>query len=387
MTRRVQLRWLMAAIAGVLLALFIGFFLLPTAIPVPATNDVVVMDDLRSSNVVEYRPRAAPIAAAQPVPEEPVALPGGKPENWERVHDRADWVGGAVVTCDLSSFEGRFQNAFINFDEGLKNAGAVDIISRAYTPVIENRITFTVTEETGEARIALNPAWEDPDEDIDGASPQPRPGFSEFNGVPARITWSGAVPGSTVGCTSAVRTESARITILLVDDHGQRTGLPMAQGGGTESLLTIRGCGMHFPMESSILELQVEAGRCGLQVERRNATVPLIVSRSPVHLVNLQPGEERTIELPMPDSPPLYQPPDMLEVSTAADIAAFFGADVAADLLEEALLKLANGEWNAETLEELGRELDKSRADKDDDQRDEAMEDLIEDLDSPDSRP
>lgn len=375
MTRRVQIRWLIGAVLGILVAICAGFVLIPTTLPQPDFDDVVVMDDPNAGEVIQYRPSAPAQAEAQPVPalED---VPADLQSHWEQTSDRADWIGGATVVCDLGELAGESRNAFMDMDRGLEQSGGVDVLSRMYTPVVDGMITFAVREPSGEARVLLNTVDEaqfdgnEGDGTVDDAVEVEPP---RLDLAPIRIAWAGATEGKTVGCHAVYASEPATLEIYVEDSEGNPfSGITEAAGSMPDAVV-VRGCGFMLPQMYSPIVLDVEAGRCAIQAERRNSGFPLIVARGKTYVLNLQPGETRELHLIAPDEPPLYQPPDLVEISTAADIAAYFGADAAADALESLVDQLANGEWDADTVQEIIQELQNSRG--------EDMEIEVEDLD------
>jgi len=272
MTGKSRLRWVLFAVAGVVLALLLGFVALPLSIPRPQPVRAVVMDDYAATDVQTFRPTAAPAPVAQPLPERQ-ELPAGHDEFWDRAHDRADWIGGATVTCDVSALMpdrparvfGNVASAFLDMDQGVHLDAAIDVVSRFNTPVSDGRITFTVQEPSGTARILLpvEPVGEDGE-----------PELSNMQGTWGKVRWSGAETGTTVACDGVWEEPEGRLQVSLLDERGGP--LPPRSADGPRVLAVLRGCGFMVPMlePSQPAGIDVPAGRCGLQIERRSSTFP-----------------------------------------------------------------------------------------------------------------
>lgn len=337
MTRQVQLRWLLGAVLGIAVAVCVGFLALPGLAPAPPELPVVVMDDYTPEDVRRFDRHAPPPAIAQPVPAPAELTPEPGP-NWERAHDRADWIGGATVTCDIGHLVADARTAFLDMDQGVHLEGAVDVSSRFYSPVQDGRLTFTVRAMAGTTRV-LVPDFE---RDMDPEDPH-------LHTRALRIRWSGAEVGSTVGCDGAWEERTGRLQVTL-------DGYPSDQEQESQARMVppvLRGCGVMLPMPAETVSLSLATGRCVLQVERRHASLPFIVNRGERVAVDILPDRVTRVTLRVPDEPPLYQSPDLTELETAADLAAYFGSDAAADALETVVEKVASGEWNGESLAEL----------------------------------
>ncbi len=358
MDRRSRLRWVLFAVVGAVLAILLGFVALPMALPAPVPVRAVVMDDYSATDVHTFNPDRPeiPAPAVQPVPTRE-DLPVEYGEHWDRAHDRADWIDGAVVTCDIGALmsprepdpapgDPDFddfvmpQMAFLDMDEGVHLEGSVDVVSRFYTPVVDGRITFTVRETSGSSRVLAPDMATSPSGSLEGDWLQ--------------VRWSGAEPGTTVGCDGVWKRDTGTLTLTVLDERGQEFSPPDSEDGTQPPLIVVRGCGLMSPAAHEA-ELPVPAGRCALQVERRNSTFPLIANRGEAVIIDVPAGGNVDVTLRAPPEPPLYQPPDLIELSTAADVAAYFGSDAMADAFEELLQSILNGDWDPAMFEELAK--------------------------------
>lgn len=368
MTRESRLRWLIAALVGVFVAVCLGFIALPRLVPAPDPVPVITMQDFDPTEVTRFQPSPPPAPVAQPVPERADLDPNAL-ERLDAAQDRADWIDGATVTCDLAGLlppppgddaDFDWRSVFIDMDEGVHLDAAVDITSRFYTPIHDERISFTVTEQEGTARVIV-PLFESSAED------------RHMNAAPLRVRWSGAAPGTTVSCDGVWEEQKGRVELeitgippeLMTEEGNWNTGQGMVPP-------VIRGCGIMLPMPLITGSMDLAAQRCVLQIERRSMTFPLIANKGEAVAIEIEPGQTTRVQLRLPDEPPLYQPPDLTELQTAADIAAYYGSDVVADALDELVEKLASGEWDAATMEELMREF---RGEPIEEAIDEAVED------------
>lgn len=346
MTRRKVWRWFAASIVGIMLAVCAGLWFLPGTGPRGSVL-AVEMAPIRTESGEVWRPAPAPAIVTQEVPEFE-DLPEDYGEHWDRTHDRADWVGGATVTCELGDLADNAVTAHLDMDKGIRLEGTVDVMSRMYTPIEDGRVTFAVKEPEGEARLMLGIV---DDETLDIDELDGPPDFEAFGSRPLRVRWHGADEGTTVGCDGVWAVETGSLAIRIVDTSGADVE------PGPASMAIVRGCGVMVPLAMNPVEFEVEAGTCALQLERRAANFPLVVSRSQPESVQIAPGEVREITLTLPDPPPLYQPPDLLELATAADVAAFFGADVAADAIEAVIERVLAGDWDEDLMARIAERM------------------------------
>jgi hypothetical protein len=245
------------------------------------------------------------------------------------VHDRADWVGGATVTCDLGALAGTANRALLGPESGLRPTGAVDVVSRFGTSVQDGRITFAVTEPEGTTRALLARKRQRDGQRVDADT------------TPVAISWSGAVEGSTVGCTGVTALPETRLSVSVVDASGER--VPPTQGMYPDSFPVITGCGVMVPVWQNPMVLDVIAEDCVLRIESRNPEFGLIVNRGASMPVAAAAGGELEVSIEAPPIPTLYQLPELGEVATAADVAAWAGKQRAADGLESAVQMLVDG--------------------------------------------
>lgn len=349
-------RWTLGAGLGVLVAACAGLLTLPSFTSSTTTGEVVAMDGYDAGQIQRFRQAAEPgadVVRPQPVPD----LPGDSEEErnaWETVQDRADWADAGVVTCDLGALGQDAAVAHLDMDGGVALEGSIDLLSRLFTPVQDGRITFVALEPEGEARVRLSrpPGM---DEDTDPAGPA-SPAFANRA---LRVRWTGAEPGRTVGCTAAWEPPAGRIAVTF--DYPESWPPPTSPDiQSMNAFAVVRGCGVYLPEFAGPIEFAAEAGTCILQVESRGA-MPISRARGTPITVQVRPGETTRVTLEVPPPPPVWQPPDLLELNAMADLAAYAGADAAADALEELIERVASGEWDAEALEDLARQLSSRR--------------------------
>lgn len=259
---------------------------------------------------------------------------------------RADWVGGAVVSCDLG--EDAIGHDQVLFDAGapFSAEGPVDGVSRLATRIHDGRISFVVTEPAGETRATL----------IDTVR---RDGVRTMapDTVAVRIWWTGAEPGAEVGCTATAAERTVPVTIEVVDAPGRLAGTTDGEWGHA-SYPVIQGCGLVFPLTTNPVEVSLPEGACTLRVDNRNGTFGAIVNRGTEIPVTLGNGDNR-VTLTLPDAPPLWQPPDLLELEAASGAAAWLATEVGDAKIEEALNAMSRGDL--EPAEELWAKVQKER--------------------------
>lgn len=323
--------WLITAVVGVLIALLLALTL-PRWSRSTSPDAVVFMEPQRPSGAVAWSPPPPPPPPPEPPP--PTPLPEGDHRFSTFAHtavDRADWVGGAVVTCDVSAFELGDATA-VDLDRMLEPDHPVDVLSRVGVPQ-DGVIHLVVTEPEGEATVHAA-----------GTPGAPHRVF--------KLRWTGAEPGARVGCTSFDEVEAATLTVTVVDRRGVEV-----QAERDVRIVMIRGCGLAMPTLGPSTPLAIEPGACALRAEVRNPRFPLIVLRGEPVAVRLFPGEHLDVTLVAPDPPPVWQPPDLLEVQQIADLAAWGGSAAIADALDELADRIARGEWSDELFAELMKEV------------------------------
>lgn len=325
--------WWIAAAVGALLAMLAALFLVPGARPTPKVLQISLVEPVRSEPAPAWSPPPPPPPRApQPVPPPPTEPANQGLDHASRL-DRADWTGGAVVVCDVRELAPDASTAIIEMEKGLTLQGAVDVVSRIGI-VQEGHIWLTVRESSGEVGLTLAP---------EGAPPRVL-----GRGVRARLRWSGAEPGETVGCAAVWEVPRATLRVTVTDP----AGTPF-NGERERGFVLLRGCGLFLPIVQEMQELPIEAGTCTLRVERRNETFPLPFTTSEWVAVRLLPGETLDLTLVAPDAPPLYQPPDLEELRTLADLAAWGGSVAIAEAVQRLLDDLLKGRWSPDSLSEL----------------------------------
>jgi hypothetical protein len=298
---------------------------------------VVYMEPVRAGPPPVWRAPEPPPPTPQPVPTfEPTGNRFGSLH--ETALDRAAWVGGAVVTCDLSRFVTDGEMALVAADQILNPDHPVDPTSR-FGQIQENHLRLVVTEPSGEVSVAA----------VRKGDTSPT--------TPLRVRWQGAEPGTTVGCTGVWEPPSATLRVRLVDASGAPLA-PNKSESAFAGMALIRGCGMILPYVVEPTPLTIEAGTCTLRVERRNSSFPLIVGRSAPVAVRLFPGETLDLTLTAPDEPPLWQPPDLMELQGIAEIAAWAGSAAAAELIDDLVSRVLRGEWDGTLPRGLGAQID-----------------------------
>ncbi|TVQ89184.1 MAG: hypothetical protein EA397_15525, partial [Deltaproteobacteria bacterium] len=292
-----------------------------------------------------------PPAPPPPTPDEPTARQRAA-EAW--VDDRADWIGGAVVTCDLTRFGRDFTFVWLD-PAGPMNLGAtVDPLAK-FPQLYDGRIRFSTTEPSGEVTLSLQagPALADgldPDEqaqalaDMDPEELLGGTASQDFRLV--RVRWSGATPGSTVACDAAEEPPTGTLTIFFEAD-------PEDLDDTSLSTTLVKGCGnATFALKPSV-SMKVEAGACQISIERRNATVPLAIERLGPFLVDIAPGEHVEVELPFPEEPPMWAIPDLDELEAIADITAWTGSELLNTAAQSLLDMLKTGQWSPREVEQI----------------------------------
>jgi hypothetical protein len=333
-------RAVLAAVLGGLVALIAAVVAWPFVLPTTPAVSASAMKAYAARDRQTYQPPRLP----QPVPDA-----GGVRkeigEVLEVVSDRADWIGGATVTCDLGALApegGRMAwedvdgstigtSAVVDGQMGLSLAGPSDLDGR-HSAVVDGRLTFPVTSEEGSVLVFLEGhATGDLAADM---------------GTWLQVHWSGATPGTTVGCDEVRESESATLVVDLRDEEGR----PFPTNPHwDEILVVIRGCGLWWFVRGPVdwpHRFSVPAGPCGLQVERRHPNLPLIVARSAVIAVQTRPGEIVELTLSAPPEPPIYQAPDLIELAAVADLTAYEGSGWLADRLEAMLRDISAGTWS-----------------------------------------
>ena len=342
MNARRDRRWILFAVVGSLLAILLGFVALPLSLPATTPLQVGPMHDYGATDVQKLSTGArAPARSPQPVPDL-TAVPDGIRPHYDRLADRADWTGGAVVTCDISAFtpdnaspywegpDGELiaSSATVDRDAGL-DEGTVDLISRS-SGVLKGRLTVVVSEPSGSSRVFLQQTGNDiPPGHIDGRWLQ--------------VRWSGAEPGSTTSCDGVWESETATLRITVVDHDGSPLPEDLEL---SEAVVILRGCGVMHHVRDAPSAFTIAASTCAVQLERRSALFPLIVARARPVRVSAAPGQTVDLTLRAPEEPPLYQPPDFVELGVIADAAAFEGSEQLTDFLDGVISDLAAGEWD-----------------------------------------
>ena len=288
--------WGITAAVGVVIALLLALTL-PRWSRSTGPDAVVFMEPPRPAGAAAWSPPPPP--PPPPAPPPPTPLPEGDHRFSTFAHaaiDRAEWVGGAVVTCDVSHL-GIGEAVAVDLDRMLEPDHPVDVLSRIGVPQ-EGILQLIVTEPDGEATVHAGASTEQP--------------IRVF-----KVRWTGAEPGARVGCSSFEEVERATLDVRVVDPRGA----PM-EPDREAGLVMIRGCGLALPQVGPTTPIGIEPGACALRAEVRNPRFPLIVLRGDPVAVRLYPGEHLDVTLVAPDPPPLWQPPDLLEVQQIADLAA-----------------------------------------------------------------
>ncbi|MEM1031604.1 MAG: hypothetical protein AAGN82_14735 [Myxococcota bacterium] len=253
MNRKHRVRWILFAALGATLALLIGFLALPMALPTPKAIRVVQMNDYTPANRQAFGHEPPPEPVAQPL----LVIDELSPEveaAFTQAQDRADWIDGAVVTCDVSAIFPGYGQAFVDMDQGVNLDGQVDVVSRFNTPVMDGRVTLAVTEPSGTARLSLPDMMRHDDDDDEDVLVDGNGAFNLGN-TTIRVRWSGAQPGSTVACDGAweqpqgqVEVELVSLTLLLnpLERHG----------GGLEGVIV---CDEHAPDRRALCSKRTRA--------------------------------------------------------------------------------------------------------------------------------
>jgi hypothetical protein len=290
-----------------------------------------------------FVPPPPPPPLPQPVPEVEELDPEFV-ETWTRAHDRADWVGGAVVTCVLPEEYQYTQVVFADMGQGLALQGRVDVMSRFLVPVEDGRIHLVVTEPGGEALLQMIGQL--------GSSQPGSPRVVE-NDL-ARIRWSNAQPGTTVGCDAVWEVGRGTLTIRVPGFGGQPQGDTDFPDPNVADppLVLVHGCGVAMPVTAESTTIQAEPGPCTLRADRRSPLFPFVVARGEPVPVYVESGGYTSVTLDMPPEPPTWQPPELTELATVADMAGFMGADAMADAVDELIRRITSGEF---TPDDIGR--------------------------------
>lgn len=330
-----------AATVGVALAVLLGVLAMPRWSSSPPV-EVVLFEPMDPTAARAWTPPPPP----PPAPPQPVPPPetfeaedtDSKGLTFEQLRDRADWNGGAVVTCDLSAF-GAFKTASINLGEGLGLGGAVDVLSRL-APVIDGYVRIVVNEPQGRAQGFLLT-----EEAVNSR-------IDELRDLPLlTLSWRGAEPGTTVGCDAVDVTASGSLRVTVNPPHDEphdADGNPL-----TKPILILRGCGSMWPVVAATSEISVEPGTCTMHVERRNRSWPLAIARGPPVMVRLGPGDTVDVTLDAPPEPSAWQPPDLDELMTISDVAGWAGNVAISNAIEELVASVQRGDWDPDLLNEL----------------------------------
>jgi len=325
--------WWVAGAIGILVAALGILLFVPGVRPTPKVLQITVVEPVRSEPAPPWTPPPPPPAAPpQPVPPPPAVddAPAGL-DHASRL-DRADWIGGGIVVCDVRGVAPSARGASVEPEKGMSLDGSVDLVSRIAT-VQDGHLWLTVREPSGEVPVMLFNVEDGP---------------ADMSGVRARIRWSGAEAGQTVGCSALWQPPSAHVN-LTVTDRGGASLL----GGPDRGMIMVRGCGLMLPLFASPQRLPIEAGTCTLRIERRNATFPLPVAYSDWTAVRLLPGETLDLTLTAPDEPPMYKPPELHELRALADLAAWGGSVALAEVVQNLIDELVRGRWSPDTLADL----------------------------------
>jgi hypothetical protein len=255
------------------------------------------------------------------------------------VQERADWVGGAVVHCDLgTSLSGRM----LKLDESAAITGdsAVDVPMRhgGKWPLALGRedAHFVVTQDAGRAVARLVP--------------------SPFDGQPAGdeqlfvVRWSGARPGTTVPCDSVHRASTGQVRVRVVEADG--TPYVGSSLGWHDGLVRVRGCGIWRRAARLAVDVPVTAGACTMQAEVRG-DVPFATALGPPVTIYVGAGERVEVVLTLPDDPQLTAAPNVEELTEVVDFLLFEGEEALADLGERAIDATLDGYWDARLATEV----------------------------------
>lgn len=345
MSGRKRLMWTVWALAGVLGAGALGWLAAPLASPTGEPVSGLAMKARGSTGVSSAVSRRVP----DPSPEDrPVTSPVEEDAE-DAVRDRADWIAdGAVVTCALPGVPAGSSVAFLDLHQGMGAGGAVDVMSRLQTPVEDGVVRFTVREARGESRLFLPDLSEDDDEE-GGAND------ADVRARAFRVRWGGATAGRAVSCEEVVEEPVRSVTVSLAFAPGDalpRGAVPIG----------VRGCGMWVPMGRSEMRIDLAAGACTLQVERRHPDLPAIVAHGEPVPVQSSPGRTTRVVLVVPPEPPLTQPPDPDALAAAADMAAYTGDDAMAEELEALQAQVEAGAWEAGAVVDRRDEADQDLA-------------------------
>jgi hypothetical protein len=341
-------RWFWFAGAALLCLLCLGIWGWFASAPVPDPL-IPVAAKPPPGKKIWVPPPAPTVPAPQTVPTQEDIEPQHL-EGWTRAHDRADWVRGAVVTCLLPEKFRDHEAAMADMAQGFGLKGRVDVMSRFMMPIEDGRIHMVVTEPDGEAQIQVLK------QPVDGESPfrKDTTELAPMNQT-ARIRWSNAQPGTTVGCDFVWEVGDG---LLAVTVRGAQWDL--ADDTDTDGIVQepppfvlVQGCGLTFPVVAETTVVRSEPGPCTLRADRRSTTLPFIISRGEAVSVYVSEGERTEITLDLPPEPPAWQAPDLTELATVADMAGFFGADAVSDAVDEMMRRIASGEWSTDDLAEL----------------------------------
>lgn len=311
--------------------------------------EVVPIEPIRRSSTL---PPVGTQAAADPIPSSPTSEEDEYedilPESWRLVEDRADWRGGGIVECDLSSVAPGTAAVTLDPAGSMTLASSIDPLSHFTSPK-GGLLRFTTTEPDGVILASLSDR---------GLLSDEEPTSNQL----ARISWSGADPGETVRCSRVEIIGRSELIIHLIG-HDFSDGV-------TTPALYVRACGNAAPPYSSSLRLKVEPGRCRVQVERRNVYLPLARVDGEPFFVDIGENEVVEIEIPVPDEPPVWTLPVWQELTTFVDLASWAGSAALTQAADQLVKLFVSGSWEEDSVNEA---LESSREEVDPDGTDELL--------------